>query len=166
MWRRNSLSAAMLVCWAWSATADNVAEVGVLTCTLGNAVGASTDDETPGAQMREGLCIFQPKQGMEETYSAKVQGVSFLTDAKASLMWVVKSAVGSKIELGLLEQSFASDRKTPADQRPPLIGEPNAAIALHSMADKSEGSASAPQKPAPTGFVVLNVELKLRSASG
>jgi hypothetical protein len=47
-----------------------------------------------------------------------------------------------------------------------LVGEPKAAIALHSMADKSEGSASAAQKPAPTGFVVLSVELTLRSASG
>jgi hypothetical protein len=47
-----------------------------------------------------------------------------------------------------------------------MIGEPNADIALHSMSDKNEGSASATEKPAPTGFVILSLELKLKSASG
>ena len=158
--------AATLAFYAWSATADNIEEIGGLTCTLGNPVGTSSGEEATGAQTRDGICSFKPKNGTEETYAAKVQGVSFSVDPKAALVWVVKAAVGSKIEPGLLEQSFTSDRTTPTDQRPPLVGEPKATIALHSLADKSEGSASAAQKPAPTGFVVLSVALTLRSASG
>jgi hypothetical protein len=158
--------AAILGFWVWAAAADSVEELGVLTCTLGNPVGTSPGDESTGAQTRDGICTFKPKGGTEETYAAKVQGVSFSTDSKAALIWVVKAAVGLKIEPGLLEQSFTSDRKTPADLKPPLVGEPNAVIVLHSMADKSEGSVSAAQKPAPTGFVVQSVELTLRSASG
>jgi hypothetical protein len=34
------------------------------------------------------------------------------------------------------------------------------------MSDKQEGSASAPQKASPTGFVIIGVELKLKSTSG
>jgi hypothetical protein len=34
------------------------------------------------------------------------------------------------------------------------------------MADETEGSASAPEKPSPTGFVILKLELTLKSASG
>ena len=53
-----------------------------------------------------------------------------------------------------------------ADQKPPLIGQANSDIVMHSMADTSEGSASTTEKSAPTGFVILGVELKLKSASG
>jgi hypothetical protein len=61
---------------------------------------------------------------------------------------------------------FLTDTKRPADQKSPLIGEGNADIALYSLADEIEGSASAAEKAAPTGFVILRVEFKLRSTSG
>jgi hypothetical protein len=163
MWRRSFLAVALIACCAPSAVAEKAdVEIGVLTCALGE-LGAAPPS---GAQTRDALCTFKPKSGAEETYAGKVQGVSISADQKAALIWVVKSTTGAKVEPGLLQQSFTSDPKTPADQKPPMIGEPNADIALHSMSDKNEGSASATEKPAPTGFVILSLELKLKSASG
>jgi hypothetical protein len=79
---------------------------------------------------------------------------------------VVKSTSGAAIEPGLLQQNYTTDPKTPTDQSPPMIGETNSHIALHSMADKTEGSATATEKRTPTGFVILGLELKLKSTSG
>ncbi len=166
MWRCSSMAAALIVCSAWAAAAHNADEVGKLTCTLGDPAEASGGEQPTGPQTRNALCTFKPKEGPEETYSATIQGVSFSAEPRAAFIWVVKTAAGAMVEAGLLEQSFTSHRKTPADQKPPLIGQPNAGIALHSMSDKSEGSAGAADKPAPTGFVILSVELKLESASG
>jgi hypothetical protein len=160
------MAAALVLCSAWPAAADNATEVGILTCTLGDPAEALAGDPPTGAQTRNALCTFKAKGAPEETYSATIQGVSFSASSKPAVIWVVKAAPGALIEAGLLEQSFRSDRKTPADQIPPLFGESNTDIALHSMLDKSEGSAGAAQKPAPTGFVILSVELKLKSASG
>ena len=165
MWRSSSMAAALMVCSAWAAAADNADEIGKLTCTLGDPAEAPAGDQPTGPQTRSALFTFKPKQAPEETYSATIQGVSFSAGSKAAVIWVVKTAPGIQIEAGLLEQSFTGDRKM-ADQMPPLIGQPNAGIALHSMLDKSEGSAGATEKPAPTGFVILSVELKLKSASG
>lgn len=39
-------------------------------------------------------------------------------------------------------------------------------IALHSMSDRTEGSASATEKPTSTGFVILRLQLRLKSMSG
>jgi hypothetical protein len=39
-------------------------------------------------------------------------------------------------------------------------------VVLHSMLDETEGSASGPEKPTPTGFVILKLQLTLKSASG
>jgi hypothetical protein len=167
MWRRSFLAVALIACCGPSAVAEKAdVEIGVLTCALGELGAAPPSDAPSGAQTRDALCTFKPKTGAEETYAGKVQGVSISADQKAALIWVVKSKTGAKVEPGLLQQSFASDRKTPADQKPPMIGEPNADIALHSMSDKTEGSASATEKPAPTGFVILSLELTLKSASG
>jgi hypothetical protein len=165
MWRFSSMAAALMVCSAWAVAADTAHEIGKLTCTLGDPAEASAGEQSTGPQTRNALCSFKPKEGPEETYSAAIQGVSFSAGSKAAVIWVVKTAPGTQIEAGLLEQNFTGDRKT-VDQTPPLIGESNAGISLHSMSDKSEGSAGAAQKPAPTGFVILSVELKLKSASG
>ena len=102
----------------------------------------------------------------EETYAAKVQGVSISANQKAALIWVVKSSTGATVKPGLLQQICATDPKNPADQKPPMIGEVNTDNTLHSMPDRNEGSASATQKPEPTDFVILSVEFKLKSALG
>jgi uncharacterized protein DUF992 len=166
MWRICLPVVAVMTCWACLAAAEQAElEIGVVTCTLADIGGPSTNAQAAG-QMRDALCTFKPKGGAEETYTGKVQGVSISADQKGALIWLVKSASGAAIAPGLLQQTYATDPKTPADQKPRLIGEANSDIALHSMADKSEGSASATEKPAPTGFVILSVELKLKSTSG
>lgn len=164
--RRTCLAAAaVMICWACSAVAEKAdVDIGVLTCTLGELGNAAASDAL-SRQTREALCRFQPNSGAEETYTGKVQGVSISADQQATLIWVVKRATRVAVELGLLQQSYAIDSKQPSDQRPPLMGDTNADIVLHSLGDKSEGSTSATEKRAPTGFVILSLELKLKSAS-
>ena len=87
-------------------------------------------------------------------------------DQRGALIWSVKSAPGAVVLPGVLQQTYANDLSQSADQKPPLVGQVNLDIVLHSMADTSEGSASATEKPAPTGFMILGVELKLKSTSG
>ena len=167
MWQTCLAAVMVTMGWACSAIADKAdVEIGMLTCTLGEPGEAPTSDASSAGQTRDALCTFKPKNGTEETYAGKVQGVSISADQKGALIWVVKSVTGAAVGPGLLEQTYAIDPAKPADQKPPMVGEPNSDIALHSMADKSEGSASATEKPTPTGFVILSVELKLKSTSG
>jgi uncharacterized protein DUF992 len=167
MWRTCLAAVMVTTCWAFSANAQKAdVEIGMLTCTLGQPGEVPTNEASSAGQMRDAFCTFKPKSGADETYAAKVQGVSISADQKGALIWVVKSASGGAAEPGLLQQTYAIDPTKPADQNPPMIGEANSDIVLHSMADNSEGSASTTEKPAPTGFVILSVELKLKSTSG
>ena len=168
MWRAYLAALALATtCWACSAVADQAdVEIGLLTCTLAEA-GETPAGNAPSQEgARDALCTFTEKWGAEATYVARALGVSISTDQKAALIWVVRSISGAAAEPGALQQIYATDPKKPADQKPPLIGERNSDLTLHSMSDKVEGSASATEKPAPTGFVILSLELKLKSASG
>ena len=153
-------------CWACSALAENAyTEVGVLMCVLGEP-GQAAASEVPSAEgTRDALCTFKATNGEEETYAGSAQGISISTDRRGTLIWVVRAASGVA-EPGALQQIFATDAKKPADQKSPLIGERNSDVVLNSMLDETEGSASAPEKPTPTGFVILKLELMLKSASG
>jgi Protein of unknown function (DUF992) len=165
MWRP-ILTALATASWACAAVADPAdVDIGSLTCTLGELGEALPGDSGAAGQTRDAICTFTANGGADETYAGKVQGVSISTDEKGALIWKVKSTSGAAIGPGLLEQRFATDAQKSVDQSPPLIGEVNADIALHSMADKSEGSASATEKAQPTGFVILSVELKLKATS-
>jgi hypothetical protein len=77
------------------------------------------------------------------------------------MLWSVRVPTGTQHVPGLLEQSYAPDEQAPAGQTPPLIGERNGGISLHTMADKQEGSASK-EKQAPPQFVVAAIELILK----
>ena len=101
-----------------------------------------------------------------ETYIGKIRGFSQSPDATTTVIWLVKAPTGTRLDVGFLEQTYATDPKASAEQMAPLIGEKDASIVLQSMSDKQEGSASAPQKASPTGFVITGVELKLKSTSG
>jgi hypothetical protein len=161
------LAVAAAVAWSAAIAQTVDVEIGVLTCTLAQPGDAPASD-TPAVrgQMRDVLCSFQPKRGAGETYVGRVQGVSLSPDAKATVMWLVKAPTGAGLDVGFLEQGYATDPKASAEQMAPMIGEKDASIVLHSMSDKQEGSASAPQKASPTGFVIIGVELKLKSTSG
>jgi hypothetical protein len=167
--RRISLSAAMAAfCWAGSSAMPQTAdiELGVLTCTLAEPTDAPASD-LPGRQARDAFCSFRPAKGAEETYIGRMQGVSLSPDQKGAVIWRV-TGVGVPVKsmaAGFLEQAYAADAKVPSDQMAPMIGEDNASIVLHSMADRAEGSASA-ARPLPTGFVITSLELKLKSTVG
>ena len=167
MWRTCLAAVTLTTCLTCMAVAQSAnVEIGVLTCVLGEPADAPSGDAETGGQTRDALCTFQPGAGADEEYIGKVQGVSMSADQKGALIWSVKSASGKVVPSGALQQTYAKDPTQSADQKPPLIGQANPDIVLHSMADASEGSASATEKPAPTGFIILGVELKLKSASG
>jgi len=166
MWRAYRTALAATICWASPAFADDASmEIGVLTCALGEPGQTAAGEAAAEERTRDALCIFRTKMGVEETYAGSVQGVSISPDRKETLIWVVRTALGVA-EPGALQQVFVTDTKRPTDQKSPLIGEGNADIALYSMADESEGSASAAERPVPTGFVILRAEFKLKSTSG
>ena len=166
MWRTHLAGLALATSWTCFALAENAnTEVGVLMCVLGEP-GQAAAGETPSAEgTREALCTFKATNGEEETYAGSAQGISISTNRRGTLIWVVRSVSGVA-EPGALQQIFVADAKAAADQKSPLIGEKNSNVVLNSMADETEGSASAPEKATPTGFVILKLELTLKSASG
>ena len=167
MWRTCLAAVTLTTCLKCMAVAQSAnVEIGVLTCVLGEPADAPSGDAETGGQTRDALCTFQPGAGADEEYIGKVQGVSMSADQRGTLIWSVKSASAEVVPSGALQQTYANDPSQSADQKPPLIGQANPDIVLHSMADASEGSASATEKPAPTAFLILGVELKLKSASG
>jgi hypothetical protein len=140
-------------------------EVGVLTCSV-NAPPAASNNEVVQAdsQLRDAICTFRPRKGVEETYIGTVQGLSLSADNGGVTIWSVKVDLDT-LPPGLLQQSYAADPAVPADQLAPLVGETNSSIVLHSMADRPEGSASAPNRLAPRGFVVVGLMLRLMSTA-
>ena len=166
MWRTHLAALAAATCWTCSTLAENAyTEVGVLMCVLGEPGQAAASEVLTAERTRETLCTFTATNGEEETYAGSAQGVSISTDRRGTLIWVVRAASGVA-EPGALQQAFAIDTKMPADEKSPLIGERNSNVVLHSMLDETEGNASATEKPTPTGFVILKLELTLKSASG
>lgn len=165
--RRTLMVLATTACWVSSAAALNAdVEIGVLACTLSTPREDPAGTEPSGERTREALCTFLANTGVEETYTGKVDGISITADQEGTLIWVVRSPSQLHTQPGALQKVFTSDSGRSADQKPPLIGEGNAELALHSMSDKPEGSASAAARPAPSGFVILRLELKLQSSSG
>jgi hypothetical protein len=142
-------------------------EIGVLTCDI-EGLSAPADAPAPTqaeSQARDAVCTFKPRNGADETYTGVVRGMSLTPDKGGAAIWKVKAAAEAPAS-GLLQQAYAVDPAIPADQSAPLVGESNSRIVLQSMADKPEGSATATEKPRPTGFIIINIELKLKAASG
>lgn len=166
MWHISMAFVAVTTCWPCSVIAAKAdVEIGVLTCTLGEPGEALPSTASLTGQTRNAFCTFKPKSGADETYAGKIQGVSISQNHRGALIWVVRHASRTAVEPGLLQQSYTSDRNTPTDQEPPMMGEANADIALHTMADKSQGSASTTGKATLNGYVILSLELKLKSSS-
>jgi hypothetical protein len=148
-------------------------ELGVLTCTMGQAAGQGAaapvpDQPSPDGQGREMLCTFKPaKNGPEETYAGVLTSISALgmVPNNVALMWMVRAPVGSVAVPGMLEQRFSADQSTPPGQTAPLVGDEVSTITLYAIADPAEGSASKEQRP-PQRFAVTSIELKLRSSIG
>ena len=161
MWRPITAAIAIwcLACPASAMISDY--EIGVLSCSLSEPSDAAA---ASGDRTREVLCTFQPKEGVEETYIGTAYGVSISADEEVTLIWVVRSPSEPTDKPGLLQQIFANDTSHQPEQKPPLIG--SESLALHSLSDRPEGSVSSPDKPTPTGFVILRLELQLQSSIG
>src|SRR5688572_24193372 len=91
------------------------AQLGILTCTLVEPEAKPGDSES-GGQSRNGRCTFKPIQGPEETYEAKLEGVSLTpTTGAKTVIWVVKGQPSTTLEPALLEQLYEADRKSRDD---------------------------------------------------
>jgi hypothetical protein len=112
-------------------------------------------------------CVFKPRSGTEETYTAKVLGVSLADEHNRTLLWYVDAPSDvAPSAPGLLQHSYALDAKAPADQIAALIGDANSDVVLRWMGDGKKASVGAPEK-SPTGdFVILGVALKLKTTGG
>ncbi len=143
-------------------------EIGILSCTLGQAIDTPASDQTSAAsEAREMLCSFKPaKNGAEETYAGALKSINAAgpLPEKVTMLWMVRAPVGAKPTVGFLQQSYAADSATPPGQTAPLVGERASEITLHPMSDKEEGSASK-EKPATPRFVITAIELKLKTST-
>ena len=141
------------------------AEVGVLACSFSQSGPVESGRAGVEVQMHDLLCVFKLRSGVEETYTGNLLGVSLAPEHKGTLLWLVKIPSGTTPPApGLLQQSYAPDAKAPADQIPALIGDANSDIVLQSMSDK--GNVGAAEKAPAADFVILRVELKLKSTAG
>jgi hypothetical protein len=143
-------------------------EIGVLSCTLGRVIDAQVSDKAPGAsETREMLCAFSPaKNGPEEAYAGALKSINAAgpLPENATMLWMVRAPMGTQPSPGLLQQSYSADSTTPRGQTPPLVGEQNSEIILHTMSDKEEGGASKEKQSAPR-FAIIEIELKLKAST-
>ena len=154
----------LALAWHWPAIALNAdTKIGLLSCTLSEPSDALTPDGVSAERTRDAICAFSSESGEHETYTGKITGVSITPQGQSTLIWVVRSPSDDPVRPGALQRTFTSDSGKPVDQKPPLVGDGDAEVALHSLSDSPEGAVSATQKPAPTGFVILRLELTLSS---
>src|SRR5262245_47071992 len=116
---------------AWnSAMAERgkAVQIGFLACSLSEVGDTATGDAVVAMQARDILCSFKLRNGVEETYTGKVQGVSLSAEQRLTLLWFVKALSATPPAPGLLQQTYAPDPKAPADQSPDMIGEVNSDI--------------------------------------
>jgi uncharacterized protein DUF992 len=160
----------VIALWLWSGLAlaqRSEIELGVLTCSLAEPAGTPTTvAPNSESQLRDALCTFKPTKGTEEVYAGTIQGVALSPDQRLTVIWRVKASATTSLVPGILQQRYAVDNATPADQLAPMIGESNSDIVLQSLTDKQIGSASTAQKPLPSGYVIIGLQLMLKSAAG
>jgi hypothetical protein len=156
------IAAACFACPAGALNSEY--KIGMLSCSLGEPSEAPAGEAVSRDRTREVLCTFQPQEGVQETYTGTAYGVSVSANEEATFIWVVRGQSEPTDKPGQLEQTFANDSSRQPEQKPPLIG--SESLALHSLSDKPEGSVSSQERSTPVGFVILRLELQLRSSIG
>lgn len=160
------LSALIAATSAWAVTAaEEGVQVGLLACSLTDQSNSEADGAAAAAT-RQALCAFKPQNGAQETYVGKIQVVNLSVKETVTFVWRVKVPPMTPASPGFLEQNYAADPRTPANQMPDLIGQANSSIVLQSMADRKEGSASAKEKSPTDGVGVMGIDLNLKSTTG
>jgi hypothetical protein len=164
------LAAVVVIRCAWNlamAQQKMAVEIGVLGCSSSQTGPVETGKVGVEVQVHDLLCVFKLRSGVEEIYTGKLLGVGLAAEYKGAHLWLVKApSAATPPAPGLLQQSYAADAKAPANQTPALIGDANADIVLQSMGDGNKGNIGAPEKAPAGDFVILEVELKLRSTAG
>jgi hypothetical protein len=164
------LAVLVVIGCAWNsamAQRKTAAEVGVLACSLSQSAPVEATRAGAEVQLHDLLCVFKLRSGVEETYTGTLLGVSLAAEYKGTLLWLVKapSAV-TPVSPGLLQQSYAPDAKAPSDQNPALVGDANSEIVLQTMGDAKKGNVGAAEKQPAGDFVIVRVELMLKSTAG
>ena len=150
------------VCAALPAAAQELAEIGNLTCSLGEQ-NASPDSETGTGQARDMLCTFKPAtRGAEETYTGTMQSAGDERPFdKGVLMWTVRGPAATEIQPGLLQQAFAVDAASASTQAAPLIGEKSPIVLQAAKKEMQQANESESAKPTT---VIISIVLKLKTS--
>lgn len=129
--------------------------LGTLTCTLGEE---GQKQGTPAGEERAMRCAFKPSNsGVEQTYSGLIRrvGQNGLPAGKQVMIWVVQGPAETKLEPGLLAQTYVGGREQTPGQRATgqtLVGERNSDIQMR---------AETPTDSEPARVVVTVMELKI-----
>jgi hypothetical protein len=144
------------------ASAQELAEIGNLTCSLAEQSG-SPDTEAGVGQARDMLCTFKPAaRGAEETYTGTLQSAGDERPLdKGVLMWTVKAPAATELQPGLLQQSFTVDAGAGANQVAPLIGERSPVVLQAAKKEMQQVPEAESAKPTT---VIISIVLKLKSS--
>jgi len=156
------LSLIVLVGASLSASAQELAEIGNLTCSLAEQ-SASPDTEAGVGQARDMLCTFKPAQrGAEETYTGTLQSAGDERPLdKGVLMWTVRAPAATELQPGLLQQSFTVDAATGANQIAPLVGEKSPIVLQAAKKEMQQAPNTDSAKPTT---VIISIVLKLKTS--
>jgi hypothetical protein len=149
----------LLVCLALVLAASASAQssrtnLGVLTCTLAEQ---GEPQSGPTGEERAIRCVFKPTgSGAEHTYGGQIRQVAQgrAPAGKLVMIWVVQGPSDSKIDPGLLEQSYVAAPETGAGAAKAgttLIGERNTDIIMR--AETTDNG--------PSGFSVTVMQLRV-----
>jgi hypothetical protein len=160
--RARLLALIALACAGLPASAQELAEIGNLTCSLAEQ-GVSPDTEAGVGQARDMLCTFKPAaRGAEETYTGTLQSAGDERPFdKGVLMWTVKGPAATEIQPGLLQQSFTVDAGTAATQVAPLIGEKSPIVLQAAKKEMQQVPDTDSSKPTT---VIISIVLKLKTS--
>ena len=111
------------------------------------------------------LCAFKTGMGPEETYAGLLRSIGDDPLEGPAILWSVRAPLGTRYIPGLLQQTYAADRATPAGQVPALVGERNEMLSLHTLTEKAPGTASKGEQPAPL-LIFADMELVIKAAVG
>jgi hypothetical protein len=160
--RARLLGLIALACAGLPASAQELAEIGNLTCSLAEQ-GGSPDTEAGVGQARDMLCTFKPAtRGAEETYTGTLQSAGDERPFdKGVLMWTVKGPAATEIQPGLLQQSFTVDAGSAATQVAPLVGEKSPIVLQAAKKEMQQVPDADSSKPTT---VIISIVLKLKTS--
>jgi hypothetical protein len=139
-------------------------EIGTLTCSFAAAASPSTPAEQVG-EGRDIECRFRGGlSAPEESYvgSLRFVGRADRVFEKGAIMLVAKAPATMKVAAGSLQQQYAAGGRSEGSAQGPLVGERDASIVLHPLAQRFGQPSLALGQPLPG--LIITMELRLKSA--